>query len=161
MDGFIEKELICCIAQGHFLSSPEEDWWRGIGRKFPSIRCILDWNSAWITDYRMWWGEKRTGLGDKKHGSLSSTHLENWSKGYLGASGSPSAGWSNWLWLLCCFPLQVSYAWPGSVWRGTHLRPKYICWRKVGFQKWKIFLLLLTLPYPSFFLPFGKTWMYT
>lgn len=48
MDGFIVTELIHCIAQGYCFSIPEG--LAGGNREVPSIRRILDQNSALIME---------------------------------------------------------------------------------------------------------------
>lgn len=117
-------------------------WLMEKDRKFPSIRCIL--RLEFCIYYGMWFfkKEKKTDLRAKRPGFLSSTHFGNWNNRQLfWASVSPSVKWSNGLWFPYCFPLPVLYGRCVPVWRGAHLDLNTLIEDKIGFQKWKFFLL--------------------
>lgn len=63
----------------------------------------------------------------------------------------------------CFAAFPFKYPMPDlALFEGEHiLDQNTFAGERLDFRNGKFFSLLLTLPYPSFFLPFGKTWMYT
>ena len=116
----------------HWLNGCESKWTLGVGDGQGGLACCDSWGRRVGHD---WATELNWGH-----------HLQD---GVIGCGCSAA------------FPFK--YPMPElALFEGEHILGwNTFAGERLDFRNGKIFLLLLTLPCPSFFLPFGETWMYT